>query len=564
MGSPKEANVSYLGSSFSRRSLIRSAAISSAGLAAASLVGCSSGGGTPQTGGAATKSSASPPAQTKRRGGTLKTSILADPPGWSVFTAAGTTVEMNSYAYDKLIDVATGPGNTPYSTNLIPQIATAMPEQPDQTTYVFKIRQGVKFQNVAPVNGRPMTAEDVKYSIDTLRNNGSFKADYAAVTDVTTPDAQTLIVKTKTPYAPLLNFSAGHYGWRIFPKEIIDSKVTDTNAIGTGPYIRDKWDQGTRIVFKRNPEYWNKDTAFLDEVQVLVIPDNTAAAAAFRTGQIDLLAQGLSCTQVEDLAKQVKDVQLQKEVRFSGWIAFNTTKPPFNDVRVRRAMSLLYNREAEKQAVFCGEADTTALLPYPEALKPKDIPDLAANLKYDVKQAKELLTAAGFANGFKTPIVWTPQYVTSSVGYSETLERYTGDLKAVGIEAQPQSIEYGVWIRDYYRGEYKWDGMLWGPGRFYADPDPYVAYWLHPKGIANQSRVNDPALAALVEKQATQLNPKDRWETLREIQKNEAKGAWYTWRNSGTTTFFIRKNVHDFQRHEGYDSHEFWSIWKDA
>ena len=435
--------MSQVATSISRRSLIRSAAVGAGGLAAAALIGCT-GAGTAKPGGAPAQGSAPPAAQTRRRGGTLKTSILADPPGWSVFTAAGTTVEMNSYAYDKLIDVATGPGNAPYSSNLIPQIATALPEQPDQTTYVFKIRQGVKFQNVAPVNGRPMTVEDVKYAIDTLRNNGSFRADYAAVTDVTTPDAQTLVVKTKAPYAPLLNFSAGHYGWRIFPKEIVDSKLTDTTTVGTGTYIRDKWDQGTRIVFKRNPDYWNKDTAWVDEVQILVIPENTAAAAAFRTGQIDLLTQGLSCTQVDDLAKQVKDVQLQKEVRFSPWIAFNTTKPPFNDVRVRRAMSLLYNREAEKQAVFCGDAGTTALLPYPEALKPKDIPDLAANLKYDVKQAKDLLTAAGFANGFKSPIVWTPQYITSSVGYSESLERYTGDLRAVGIEGQPQSIEYGV------------------------------------------------------------------------------------------------------------------------
>ena len=106
--------------------------------------------------------------------------------------------------------------------------------------------------------------------------------------------------------------------------------------------------------------------------------------------------------------------------------------------------------------------------------------------------------------------------------------------------------------------------MLWGPGRFYADPDPYVAYRLHPKGIVNQSRVNDPELAALAEKQATQLYPKERWETLREIQKAEAKGAWCAWRNAGTTTHFIRKHVHDFQRHEGYDSHEYWSVWPDA
>ena len=76
--------------------------------------------------------------------------------------------------------------------------------------------------------------------------------------------------------------------------------------------------------------------------------------------------------------------------------------------------------------------------------------------------------------------------------------------------------------------------------------------------------MNDPTLAALVEKHATQINPKERSVTLREIQKEEAKGVWYTWRNAGYTTHFIRKNVHDFQRHEAYDSHEYWSVWVDA
>ncbi|MEI7925587.1 MAG: ABC transporter substrate-binding protein, partial [Chloroflexota bacterium] len=491
------------------------------------------------------------------------TEIAADPPNWSVFTAATYTVQMNGHAYDKLVDVATGPGNDPLSANLIPGLAQAMPETPDPSTYVFKIRQGVKFQNVAPVNGRPLTVEDVKYSIDQIRNSNTFKADYAAVSDVTTPDANTLIVKTKTPYAPLLNFSAGHYGWRIFPKEIIDSKITDTNAIGTGPFIRSEYAQGNRAVFKKNPDYWDKDSISIDEMQVLVMPDTTAMAAAFRTKQIDITPTGLSPIQVEDLQKQVKDATIQKSLGNVPWIAFNTTKPPFNDVRVRQAISLLYNRDAERKAVFNGESDSTALLPFPEALKPKDIPDMQNFRKLDVAEAKKLLAAAGFANGFKTPIIWTNQY-SQTAGYTDSLDRIVGDLKAGGIDATPQSVEYGQWIASIYRPPFNFEGILWGPGRYYSDPDPYVSYWLHPKGIANQSRVNDPAMTALLEKQAIQINPKERWDTLREIQKLEAKNMYYVWRDVGTTSVFVNKNVHDFARHDGYDMRELWKVWLDA
>ena len=189
-----------------------------------------------------------------------------------------------------------------------------------------------------------------------------------------------------------------------------------------------------------------------------------------------------------------------------------------------------------------------------------ELPDMQR--KYDVAEAKKLLAAAGLGNGFKTTIDITPQYFTNS-GYQDSVERMIGDLKAGGIEATIKTTEYGVWIASVYRPPFNFDGILWGPGRYYADPDPYVAYWLHPKGIANQSRVNDPAMAALVEKQATQINPKERWETLKEIQRVEAKNSWYLWRPTPKTSIWVQNRVHDFARHEGYDSHEFWSAWVD-
>ena len=141
------------------------------------------------------------------------------------------------------------------------------------------------------------------------------------------------------------------------------------------------------------------------------------------------------------------------------------------------------------------------------------------------------------------------------------LGQFHANLKAGGIEATIKTTEYGVWIASVYRPPFNFDGILWGPGRYYADPDPYVAYWLHPKGIANQSRVNDAAMTALVEKQATQTNPKERWETLKEIQRLEAKNAWYVWRVTPQTTQLLQANVRGFQRHEGYDSREFWHAW---
>jgi peptide/nickel transport system substrate-binding protein len=553
----------------SRRQLLRSSGVGIAGLSAAALIGC--GGeteGTPaQTpgGGQGAPAATSAPGD-RKRGGVIKTSMVADPPGWSLFQAASTTVQLGSHAYDKLTDVATGPGKSGYNVELIPQIATALPETPDPQTYVFNIRQGVKFQNVAPINGRPMTVEDVKQSIDTLRQHKQWSADFASVTDVTTPDAQTLIVKTSRPDATLMNLASGHYGWRIHPKELVDSTDHERVPIGTGPFVRSEQLQGTRTTFKRNPDYWDTEFPYVDEIQFLVIADPVGMTGAMSTKQIDLLTVSVGAAQTQDLRRQIaNDAVEQQEFGNSPWIAFNTTKPPFNDVRVRQAVGYLYNRQAEIQAVHLGEADAigTALLPHPDALKPQDIPDMAKLLSFDVAEAKRLLAAAGHPNGFRTELHVTPQYFRNA-GYEDSFQRMVGDLKAGGIEATVRSTEYGVWIASIYRPPFNFDGILWGPGRYYADPDPYVKYWLHPSGIANQSRVNDPVMTDLVEKQAAQVNPSERWATLQEIQKLEAKDAWYIWRVTPKNSVFVANKIKDFSRHEGYDSREFWHAWVDA
>ncbi|MSQ42254.1 MAG: hypothetical protein EXR65_04375, partial [Dehalococcoidia bacterium] len=290
-----------------------------------------------------------------RFGGTLKTSMGADPPGWSVFTAAGVTGNMNSFAQDKLLEFEAGPGVDPTSHDLIPGLATAMPEQPDGQTYVFKVRQGVKFQNVAPVNGRPMLIEDVKFAIDTIRTTGTFKKDFEAVTSVTAADAQTLVVKTDRPYAPLLASMTGQYGWPIFPKELVENKLTDTTTMGTGAYIRAEWKQGVQILWKKNPDYWDKTKGFLDEIQQLIIANADSAVAAFNTSQIDLLTQAVSCVAYPT----IKNAEVQQYLGGNLFASFDTSKPPFNDVRVRKAMWLLYNREAEAQAIFCGNTRPT-------------------------------------------------------------------------------------------------------------------------------------------------------------------------------------------------------------
>ena len=178
-----------------------------------------------------------PTTKQPKRGGSLTMRVAADPPNWSVFTASALTVPFTNLAYNKLIRLKAGAGVDPSEISLEPDLAEAMPEVPDSTTLVFKLRPGVKFQNVAPVNGRLMTAEDVKLSIEAYRSDSrsAMKADNAIIESVEVVNETTIRVKLKQPMVPLLALSAGHYGWRIIPKEMLDGDQLMTKAIGTGP-----------------------------------------------------------------------------------------------------------------------------------------------------------------------------------------------------------------------------------------------------------------------------------------------------------------------------------------
>lgn len=508
-----------------------------------------------------------PTTKQPKRGGSLTMRVAADPPNWSVFTASALTVPFANLAYNKLIRLKAGAGIDPSEISLEPDLAEAMPEVPDSTTLVFKIRPGVKFQNVAPVNGRPMTAEDVKLSIDAYRSDSrsAMKADNAVIESVEVVNETTLRVKLKQPMVPLLALSAGHYGWRIIPKEMLDGDQLMTKAIGTGPYIVDSYEASNRAVFRRNPDYFKPNKPYLDKVTLAIVPELASAMSAFQTGQVDTLG-GVDCINADQLRSQQKSAQFQQMLSAEpgGYIAMDSTKPPFNDARVRRAISMAFNRDAEIGALECGAGKPDQIIPtgaYGKALPIDKLGDAAKYWKYDPAAAKQLLAEAGFANGFETNMVYTPQY---GAAYQTSAERAIQDFAAVGIKVNPKSIQYNEWIGSLYRPPFGFDGILWGPRRYYTDVDPYLWYWLHPdkaQGISNQSRINDPSLLPLLEKQRQTFDEPARLEIIGQIQKIVAEQQYYVGRTTGNAYSFWSSWLEGWGATLGYDLPQVESAW---
>lgn len=508
-----------------------------------------------------------PTTKQPKRGGSLTMRVAADPPNWSVFTASALTVPFANLAYNKLIRLKSGAGVDPSEITLEPDLAEALPEVPDETTLIFKLRPGVKFQNVAPVNGRAMTAEDVKLSIEAYRSDtrSAMRADNAVVSTVEVTDETTVRVKLKQPMVPLLALSAGHYGWRIIPKELLDGDALMTKAIGTGPYIVDSYEASSRGVFRRNPDYFKPDKPYFDKVTLAIIPELASAISAFTTGQVDTLG-AVDCINAEQLRSQMKDAQFQQilSAEPGGYIAMDTTKPPFSDVRVRRAISMAFNRSAEIEALECGAGKPDQIIPtgaYGKALSIDKLGDASKYWNYDPAAAKALLAEAGFANGFETSMVYTPQY---GAAYQASAERAIQDFAAVGIKISPKSVQYNEWIGSLYRPPFGFDGILWGPRRYYTDVDPYLWYWLHPdraQGISNQSRVDDQSLVPLLEKQRQTFDEPARLEIIGQIQKIVADQQYYVGRTTGNSYSFWSPWMESWGTTLGYDLPQVESAW---
>lgn len=548
-----------------RRRMLRGAAIGAGGLSAAMLFACGGNGSSSGESGAVGGERPTPPTSEPKRGGRIAERVRGDPPNLSLLAASADTARATSLVTSKLLRMHVGYPDVPGNSTKVEEDLAEKYEQPDELTTVFTIRPGVKWQNVPPVNGRELTVEEIVRAMEVFRSdrNSAFRADWQPVSAIETPDSRTVRLSTSEPFAPLLNtVIAGHYGARIFPVELLEGDRIKTQAVGTGPFILDSYRAGDSVVLKRNPDYFRPGMPYLDEVVLRIMPDESSATAAFQTQQIDVTV--VSCTDVDQIERtNAKAVQFE-ELGSGGFISLNTTQPPFNDKRVRQALAIGFNRMAERAALFCGRGDMDQILPpgnLDRALKVKDLGPSSKFWEHNPAEAKKLLEAAGYANGFETSVVYTPQYGDL---YRSSLERVIGDWAAIGVRLRaPQSVEYSQWISSVYRPPFNFDGILWGPGRVYTDPEPYLWFWLHPAGITNQSRVNDQRATSLLEKQRRTLNVDERWNVIHELERLNADEQWYLHRNTGVEISVTQPWVKNWGPEKQYAFTRYEHVWID-
>ena len=332
---------------------------------------------------------------------------------------------------------------------VVPVLATAMPETPDPLTWIFKLHQGIKYHN-----GDELTADDVKYTFQRLLDP-KYKATFGQVyrdniAQIDVVDKYTIKFTMKQPWPIFPSFVAGNHPKVINEKtgEHPDFGVKMWN--GTGPFKIQEWVQGERITLVKNDSYWQKGLPYLDKIVYKVIPDESTQIANLETGQVDVV-QDPPFKELKRLAQDPRFKVLTAPSAAETLVCFNTAKPPFDDKKVRRAISLGIDRKELVETVFYGYADVNGD-PFPPNHWAHD-PSIVE--PYDPEKAKALLSEAGYGPNKPLEFTLVPQ---NTALYMDQATLIQSQLAKIGVKVNILPMEYTAQSAMMRKPKTEWQG----------------------------------------------------------------------------------------------------------
>ncbi|MBA4181528.1 MAG: hypothetical protein C0506_13140 [Anaerolinea sp.] len=547
----------------SRRRFLGTAGVAGVGAASLALVGCGDdddGGGeaglaTPTSGAAATPTPADPFANAKK-GGTYKAFITNDPQSLDPFANANfLTKSLAAFAHSRLMKFNAGPGVKKAELKAVPDLAESVETSPDGIVWTFKIRKDAKFHNVAPVNGRPVTSEDVKFSIDRGTDPKAPPAALLAgangIDRVEYPDANTVKMTLKAPNAAWLDVLADTNGLFIQPKEAGGGYDPTKLVIGSGPWIFDGYTTSVGLKYKKNPDWFVKGFPLMDGLDYAIIPEYANQIAQYKAGNLDTV--GIRAEDLVDMKKALPNATLYGEVsQLLSFMFFDTdpTSPWNKDDRVRQAISMSLDRDAItdlgynitklKAAGLDVKTGWNNIIPFGMErywLDPQgpNAGEGAKFFKYNVADAKALLSAAGYPNGFEA----TYQYAGDIYGatFNAIAEANIQFLNAIGIktttDVQPYVSKY--FPQTFSKGNFK--GIAFGYETPFPEVGQYTTRQFSGKDTINHgNNFNDAKLQDIGQKQQRELDPVKRKELMNEYQRYHATKMYYIPNQAGAGT----------------------------
>ncbi len=445
--------------------------------------------------------------------------------------SVGLTIQFTGQSVNQVVKRNIISGNY----EIMPELAEGWEAAPDGLSYTFKLRKGVKFHNVPPVNGREFTSDDVEYMIKRISADPSIvpekwtqlfqrRTDFASIASIEKPDKYTVVVKMKERDAVFMHNMATT-GTMVIPRELIDEnpdKLIQERIVGTGPFVQKEYVPAVRHILERNPDYWKKDESgtqlpYFDRMEKNYYAggDTASAVAAFLSGQIDSIGGGQD---TETIMKQMGDKAYLLSSPSSSFtvLRINTKRAPFDNVKMRRAVYLAVDRQQIIDSTTGGTATLSGFVP--PALKDagaqsieeiKDTPGYRYPKEPDIAEAKKLVKEAGFEG---VSVDLNTSFATATLADQAALIKE--QLDKIGIKV---NIKLTANFQDHLN-EMLADKFQLTVTGFGASPDPdeFIYKHYHTKGDRNYYKFSDPKWDQLAERQRVATNAEERKKVIRE------------------------------------------------
>ncbi|MBS1270910.1 MAG: Heme-binding protein A [Candidatus Marinimicrobia bacterium] len=406
-------------------------------------------------------------------------------------------------------------------TDLQPGIAKSWDISEDGLTYTFQLHEGFRFSN-----GTEITSSVVKQSIERVLNpetrslrtwlftpvqgaRAYIDGEASEVSGIQADNPYQVVITLKEPFAPFLGFLAMPAA-AIVPPEVADrlGKNFAESPVGSGPWIFEEWQHDSFIRLRANPDYFYGKPK-INKAVLKVIPEAFSLIAEFETGQLDLMdvpqAEFERWTESE---KWQNYLHVVNEMNLF-YIGLNCNKPPFDDVRVRRAMSYALDAETILNTTLNG-AGVLSHGPIPPGLASYD--STRKRYGYNPDKAKELLAEAGYPRGF-TIELWQSQNST----LNQITEAFQAYYARIGIEVNIVRTDFNLLMDAIRQGEPDMYYMNWWAD--YPDAENFLYPLFHSSQAARRNRYANPEVDSLIEQNRVTVDPQERIKLARKAEK---------------------------------------------
>jgi peptide/nickel transport system substrate-binding protein len=405
-----------------------------------------------------------------------------------------------------------------------PALAESWTVAPDGKTYTFKLRRGVTWHD-----GKPFTSADVKFSLEEIwkKLHPRGRVTFSKVTAVDTPDASTVVIHLSDP-TPMMLSAFSSYESQVLPKHVYEGKDFTTHPalnapIGTGPFVFKEWKKGDFIRLEKNPNYWDKGKPYLDSFRAIFMRDSAAQVAAVRGERAHIQFRGFTPKDRDNL---VAALGSKITVQESPWdcillVAINHEKKPFDDKRVRRALTLALDRytgsKALSQIAIVKEVAGVQVPGTPYATSPADLAKVAGywpDAEKSRAEAKRLLKEAGVPDGFS----FTFKNRGIPMPYEPLGVWMIDQWRRIGLDVKQEVIEAAAYFGVIRKGDFE-TAMDFQCG-YIVEPDlDMYKFTSTSRNPANYGRYSDPVLDKLYDQQSRTTNVAERKKIVREFEK---------------------------------------------